>query len=168
MTLEFSFVSAPAAEADTDVVVVPVFESGALPPAAASIDAASGGALRRLLDAGDASGKLGQVARLFALPGVKAPRVLLVGLGRVHARIGGGDDDRIGRVPPDDLGEVLRPTKIRGLTVEKGRRHPRMPFRPRQLAGELARGAEHQHAPRHLRQALTAAGALRAPSLSPA
>ncbi|HET7844907.1 MAG TPA: leucyl aminopeptidase [Xanthomonadales bacterium] len=81
MTLEFSFISAPAAEADVDIVVVPVFESGALVPAAASIDAASGGALRKLLDAGDASGKLGQVARLFALPGVRAPRVLLIGMG---------------------------------------------------------------------------------------
>jgi len=81
MTLEFSFVSAPAAEADADVVVVPVFESGLPTAASASVDAASGGALRRLLESGDASAKLGQVARLFALPGVRAPRVLLLGLG---------------------------------------------------------------------------------------
>jgi leucyl aminopeptidase len=81
MALEFSFLTATAAEADADILVVPVFESGPLTVAAAAIDAASGGALRRLLDAGDASGKLGQVARLFALPGVRAPRVLLVGLG---------------------------------------------------------------------------------------
>lgn len=81
MTLDFTLLNAPADQVEADIVVVPVFESGALPAPAAAIDAASGGAVRRLLDVGDASGKPGQVARLFALPGVKAPRVLLVGVG---------------------------------------------------------------------------------------
>src|SRR6185369_13611623 len=52
-----------------------------LTSAAARIDEKSGGAIKRLLESGDVGGKTGATSLLFALPGVAAPRVLLVGLG---------------------------------------------------------------------------------------
>jgi leucyl aminopeptidase len=60
---------------------VGVFE-GNLSAAAAAIDAASGGALKRLLESGDFTGKTGATLVLHGLAGVRAPRVLLAGLGR--------------------------------------------------------------------------------------
>lgn len=78
--LEFSLGSAAVESADTPCVVVGTFD-GALTPAAAAIDAASGGVLGRLADAGDFRGKAGATLVLHALPGIKSPRVLLVGMG---------------------------------------------------------------------------------------
>ena len=45
------------------------------------IDEKSGGAIKRLIDGGDSTGKIGSTHALFGLAGMKAPRVLLVGLG---------------------------------------------------------------------------------------
>lgn len=78
--LEFSASSAHPDTADTPCAVVGVFED-AFSPAAAAIDRASGGALARLRDAGDFTGKAGGTLLLHGLPGVKAARVLLAGLG---------------------------------------------------------------------------------------
>ena len=90
MMLEFSLSSDAAAEKmDTPCVVVGVFD-GALSPAAAAVDTASGGALTRLVESGDFTGKAGATLVLHGLAGVKSPRVLLVGLGRegeVDARV---------------------------------------------------------------------------------
>ncbi|MFO0040449.1 MAG: leucyl aminopeptidase, partial [Pseudomonadota bacterium] len=61
-----------------------VFEDKTLPAATAEADTAAGGAIRRLVEAGDVTGKPGSIARLFHLPGVKAPRILLTGLGEPH------------------------------------------------------------------------------------
>ncbi|MEO6968803.1 MAG: leucyl aminopeptidase [Rhodanobacteraceae bacterium] len=79
MTIEFSTRSAQADTADTPCAVVGVFDD-AFSPAAATIDRASDGALARLRDSSDFTGKSGTLL-LHALPGVKASRVLLVGLG---------------------------------------------------------------------------------------
>jgi leucyl aminopeptidase len=79
--LEFSLGSDAADLADTPCVVVGIFE-GALSPAATAIDTASGGALTRLLESGDLTGKAGATLVLHEVAGVKSPRVLLVGLGR--------------------------------------------------------------------------------------
>ncbi|MGN6790488.1 MAG: leucyl aminopeptidase [Rhodanobacteraceae bacterium] len=80
--LEFSLSSAVAADAaETPCAAVGVFE-GALSPAATAIDSASGGALMRLVESGDFTGKAGATLVLHGLGGAKAPRVLLVGLGR--------------------------------------------------------------------------------------
>ena len=51
-------------------------------PAAAAIDAAGGGVLARLKAAGDFTGKPGAALVLHGVAGVKAPRIVLVGLGR--------------------------------------------------------------------------------------
>ena len=46
-----------------------------------SLDTLSGGAIKRLIDSGDVTGKLGSSAVLFSLQGLKAARVIVVGLG---------------------------------------------------------------------------------------
>ena len=81
MPLELLLNPAPAAQADVDCVIAGVYADKALTPAAAALDAASGGRIKALVERGDASGKLGKIATLYDLPGVAAPRVLLVGLG---------------------------------------------------------------------------------------
>ena len=81
MPLRFSLTSDRPAEVQADAVILGVFEDRSLPLATRELDEASNGAIRRVIDAGDASGKPGQVTRLFDLPGVRARRVLLAGLG---------------------------------------------------------------------------------------
>jgi len=82
--LEFSQSSAAPDAVDSACVVVGVFDD-AKSPAAAAIDAVGGGVLTRLKAAGDFSGKLGATLVLHGVSDVKAPRVVLVGLGRQAA-----------------------------------------------------------------------------------
>jgi len=63
-------------------VVVAVFESRKLSPAAAALDRASDGSLKKILLSGDMDGKCGSVRMLYRVPGVAAERVLLVGMGK--------------------------------------------------------------------------------------
>lgn len=66
----------------TNALVVGVYEDGKLSPSAQRIDKASEGFLSRLIRQGDFTGKIGQSLLLFALPGVKAERLLLMGCGK--------------------------------------------------------------------------------------
>ena len=80
--MEFSIkVSAPE-NAKTSCLAVGVFESGILSAAATSIDRASGGLLKSLLESGDIQGKSGFSRMLFRVHGVVAERVLIIGLGK--------------------------------------------------------------------------------------
>lgn len=81
MTLKFSISRETPETSDVACVIVGVYEDRQLSSAAARIDEASGNAIKRLLDSGDITGKLGSSALLFSVNGVKAPRVLVVGLG---------------------------------------------------------------------------------------
>jgi len=81
MTLETALHRGPADQADVDCLVAGVFADGSLTPAAKSLDAVAGGRLAALVARGDARGRAGRTAIAHDLPGVKAPRVLLVGLG---------------------------------------------------------------------------------------
>ena len=81
MALEFVLNRPDPRTADTDCVVVGAYADKSLPPSAQALDAASGGRLSALLDRGDVSGKPGRTALLPDVPGVTAPRVLVVGLG---------------------------------------------------------------------------------------
>src|SRR5688572_4420756 len=81
MTLRFSTTAERPHLIDADVVVVGIYEDKTLTRAAQEVDAAAGGAVKRALEGGDASGKPGAVTKLLGLAGVRAPRVLLVGLG---------------------------------------------------------------------------------------
>ena len=77
--MEFSIKAQSPEAARTGVIVAGVYSGNELTPAAARIDRAARGALRKAL--GDLSGKPGSSLLLRALPGVAAERVLLVGLG---------------------------------------------------------------------------------------
>ncbi len=81
MTLEFTLHHDAAATTASDCIVFGAFAANTLTPAAAAIDAASCGKLAALIARGDISGKTGKTALLHDLPGVTAPRVLVVGLG---------------------------------------------------------------------------------------
>jgi leucyl aminopeptidase len=64
-----------------DCLVAGVFEDGDPGEAAAQLDAATGGSLRKMLARGDFPGRAGETALLPDLPGLAASRVLLIGLG---------------------------------------------------------------------------------------
>ncbi|QGW64085.1 leucyl aminopeptidase [Lysobacter soli] len=81
MALEFDLNRDAPAAAHTDCIVVGAFADNSLTPAAKALDEASNGRIRALLERGDASGKTGKTALLHDLPGVAAPRVLVIGLG---------------------------------------------------------------------------------------
>lgn len=81
MALEFDLNPAAPATVATDCVVVGAFADNTLSPSGQTLDEASGGRLRALLERGDISGKTGKTALLHDLSGVTAPRVLVVGLG---------------------------------------------------------------------------------------
>ena len=79
--LEFKRLTARPKDVAASLVIVGVFEERMLTSAAAELDAASGGALKRLMESGDVTGRLGTTALLHQLGGLSAPRVLVVGLG---------------------------------------------------------------------------------------
>jgi leucyl aminopeptidase len=83
MILQFALTQDAAETCAAPCVVAGIFEDGSLSAAAARIDEKSGGAIARLHASGDVSGKPGSTHTLFALAGIAAPRVLLVGLGDV-------------------------------------------------------------------------------------
>ncbi|MFO0820309.1 MAG: leucyl aminopeptidase [Pirellulales bacterium] len=71
----------PASQLDADAVVVPVFADQPFSGATAEIDRATGGALTRLRDARELTGKVLELTAVLAPAGVKAPQVLVIGLG---------------------------------------------------------------------------------------
>ena len=81
MSVNFSLLRAHPADADTDAVIVAISDDAGLLPAARALDERSGGRLAALVASGDASGKPGRSLLVHGLPGIKAPRVLLVGVG---------------------------------------------------------------------------------------
>jgi leucyl aminopeptidase len=83
--MEYFTTTSAASRRAVDCVIVGIYERGRLGTAAADIDKASGGALKRLLKNGDVSGQFGRCTVLNDLDGVKAPRVVVVGLGKISA-----------------------------------------------------------------------------------
>jgi leucyl aminopeptidase len=81
MTLKFATTVDAPESAGTPCLVVGLFEDRSLSPSALRVDEKSGGAIRRLIDSGDATGKAGSSTLLFGLSGIAATRVLVVGLG---------------------------------------------------------------------------------------
>lgn len=84
MSLNLSLLNTPPADVDVDAVIAAVYEDGALSPAAQQLDKAAAGRISALIRSGDISGKAGCTALLFALDGIKAQRVLLVGVGKAE------------------------------------------------------------------------------------
>ena len=81
MALEFDLNRDAPAAVITDCIVVGAFADHALTASGRALDDASGGRIGSLLQRGDASGKTGKTTMLHDLPGIAAPRVLVVGLG---------------------------------------------------------------------------------------
>ena len=80
--MEYFTTTSKASRRAADCVVVGVYERGKLGAGAADIDAASKGEIRRQIKSGDVSGRLGRSAVLTNVPGVRAGRVVVVGLGK--------------------------------------------------------------------------------------
>ena len=77
----FTTTSNPSKRA-VDCVIIGVYARGKLGAGASDIDAASKGEIRKLIRSRDISPKLGHCALMTSLPGVKADRVVAVGLGK--------------------------------------------------------------------------------------
>lgn len=65
-----------------DCIIVGVYENGHIGVAASNIDSASNGAISKLVRLGDVTGSPGSSILISDLPGVRARRVLIVGLGK--------------------------------------------------------------------------------------
>lgn len=70
-----------AADVTTGCLLLPVYANGPLPSATKAIDRASNGLVSALKERGDLSGDAGEITVLHGLPGAKAERAVLVGLG---------------------------------------------------------------------------------------
>ncbi|MEO6688597.1 MAG: leucyl aminopeptidase [Dokdonella sp.] len=81
MTLKFATTTDAPESAATPCLVVGLYEDRSLTAAATRVDEKSAGAIKRLVESGDATGKAGTTTMLFGLAGIAAPRVLVVGLG---------------------------------------------------------------------------------------
>ena len=81
MPLEFTLNHDAPATAGFDCIVVGAYGDKTLSPAGRALDAASGGKLNALVQRGDVGGKTGKTTLLHDLPGITAPRVLVIGLG---------------------------------------------------------------------------------------
>jgi leucyl aminopeptidase len=79
--VDFSIKSGDLSKIKTDCVIVGVWDSKSLAPAATALDKAAGGALARAAASGDISGKVGSTLVLHGVPGIAASRVLLMGTG---------------------------------------------------------------------------------------
>jgi leucyl aminopeptidase len=80
--MKYFTTTSKASRRAVDCVIVGVYNRGKLGIGAADIDAASKGHIRNLIKSGDVSGEPGRVAVLGTVPGVKASRVVVVGLGK--------------------------------------------------------------------------------------
>ncbi len=80
----FATTSAPRRRAGS-CIITGVFESGKPGPGIDDIDAASGGYIHKLIRQGDITGRAGSTRLLTDVPGVRAKRVLIVGLGKQAA-----------------------------------------------------------------------------------
>lgn len=79
--MKYFTTTSKASRRAVDCVIVGVYKRGKLSIGAADIDAASKGRIRALVKSGDLPSDQGQCTVLTDLPGVKAPRVAVVGLG---------------------------------------------------------------------------------------
>jgi len=83
--MKYFTTTSKASNRAADCVIVGIYERGKLGAGASDIDAASGGTIKRLIKNGDLSGKLGNCTVLNDVAGVRAARVVVVGLGKSGA-----------------------------------------------------------------------------------
>ena len=82
--MDIQLTAAAWTEVEADWLIVGAAEGSELAEPLTSLDQALGGQLTRLKESGDLTGKSGETLPLRAPAGVKAKRVLLVGLGKVE------------------------------------------------------------------------------------
>ena len=80
--MEFGVWTKGLATLSVDCLILGVFEEARLGAQGGSVDAASGGRLRKLLARGDFSGRAGETLLIADLPGIAASHVLLTGMGQ--------------------------------------------------------------------------------------
>ena len=80
--MDYFTTTSAASRQKAGCLIVGIYESGKLSTAAAEIDTATGGAVKRLAKRGDLSGELGESRMLCSLEGIRADRVVIVGLGQ--------------------------------------------------------------------------------------
>ncbi len=80
--MEYNVKTSTPEKVKTACIVVPVFESNKLSPAAIALNSATGNSLSKILRKGDIQGKVGQTLLIHNLSGIGADRVLLVGCGK--------------------------------------------------------------------------------------
>jgi len=83
--MKYFTTTSKASKRAADCVIVGIYERGKLGAGAIDIDAASGGTIKRLIKNGDLSGNLGNCTVLNDVAGVRAARVVVVGLGKTGA-----------------------------------------------------------------------------------
>jgi leucyl aminopeptidase len=79
--MEFGVWTKGLATLSVDCLVLGVFEEAELGGEGRSVDAATGGRLKKLLERGDFAGRAGETLLIAELPGITASHVLLTGLG---------------------------------------------------------------------------------------
>jgi leucyl aminopeptidase len=80
--MQYFVTSDALASQQTDCLAVAIYDQGELSPSAAQLDDDTQGAIQRVLDSGDISGKAGQTLFLHHPAGISSPRILLVGVGK--------------------------------------------------------------------------------------
>jgi leucyl aminopeptidase len=80
--MDYFTTTSAASRRASGCLIVGIYESGKLSAAAAEIDAASSGAIKRLLKRGDLSGELGESRLLGSVQNTRADRIVVAGLGR--------------------------------------------------------------------------------------
>src|SRR5690606_28712818 len=79
--MDYFTTTSAASRQTAGCLIVGIYESGKLSAAAAEIDAATGGGVKRLLKRGDLTGELGESRLICSLQGVRADRIVVAGLG---------------------------------------------------------------------------------------
>jgi leucyl aminopeptidase len=81
--MRYTTTASTASRCPGSCIIVGIYERGRLSDAAKDVDKASNGQIKKRTRQGDLSGKLGRTQLLMVVEGIKAQRVLVVGLGKV-------------------------------------------------------------------------------------
>ncbi len=81
--MEFVSTTSAAHRRAGSCVIIGVYENGRMGQGAVDIDTASNGHIRKLIKQGDISGRPGSSLLLTSVPGTRASRILVVGLGKI-------------------------------------------------------------------------------------
>lgn len=86
--MDFEIVTGDIRSLSTECLILSVESDGSLSPSTTLIDEASNGYLTDIISCGDMSGKNSQTLLLHRVPGIKASRVLLLGIGETDKQAG--------------------------------------------------------------------------------